>query len=101
MAACADDYEEYSMIVSEIAKWTKDSPDAPNVYQIEEALLESIANKDIDVYEVYEGRLRLTTAPPNHERIGELWFYVSEQGKTWVRGIDPIEIGSISTSECE
>lgn len=91
MEACANDYEEFSMIVSEIAKWTKDASDVPNVNQIEQALFESIANADVDVYEVHECRLRLIATPLKHEKMGELWFYVSEQGKTWVRESNQIE----------
>ena len=91
MRACADDYEEFSMIVSEIEEWTNVDPNAPTIHQIEEALVQSITNKDIEAFEVHECRLRLTTVLPDHETISELWFYVTEQGKKWVQEMCEIE----------
>ena len=99
MEACADDYEEFSMIVSEIEKWTKGNPNAPTIGQIEDALVQSIADKDIDSFEVHEHSLRLITIQPDHEIIGELWFYVTERGKKWVQEMCEIESNEISTSE--
>ncbi len=91
MEACADDYEEFSMIVSEIAKWTNGTPHAPSVSQIEHALLQSIADNDISAFEVYENRLRLTVTRPDHESISTLWFYVTEQGKERLKETDAEE----------
>jgi len=87
MRACADDYEEFSMIVSEIEKWTTGDPNAPTIRQIQEALIQSITNRDIDAFEVADCELRLTSILPDLETIGELWFYVTEQGRKWVQGV--------------
>lgn len=99
MEACADNFEEFSMIVSEIAKWTNGDPSSPTISQIEEALVQSITNKDIEAFEVHNWRLRLTPVLPDHETIKELWFYVTEQGKKWVQEMREIESEKISTSE--
>jgi uncharacterized Zn finger protein len=99
MEACADDYEEFSMIVSEIEKWTNGDPNAPTIRQIEEALVQSIAHKDIEAFEVYGDRLRVTTKQPDHETISELWFYVTEQGKKWVQKMCEIEGDVVPKSE--
>ncbi len=99
MEACANDYEEFSMVVSEIEKWTDGDPNAPTISQIEEALVQSIANKDIEAFEVHDCELRLTTVEPDHETISELWFYVTEQGKKWVQEMCEIESNEVSTSE--
>jgi hypothetical protein len=96
--ACADDYEEFSMIVSEIEKWTNGDPNAPTIRQIEEALVQSIANKDIEAFEVHDCELRLTTVQPDHETISDLWFYVTEQGKKWVQEMCEIESNEVSKS---
>jgi hypothetical protein len=95
--ACADDYEEFSMIVSEIEKWTKGGPTAPTTGQIEEALVQSIANKDIEAFEVHGCELHLTTVQPDHETISDLWFYVTEQGKNWIREMCEIESNEVSS----
>ena len=99
MEACADDYEEFSMIVSEIEKWRNGDPNAPTIHQIEEALIQSIENKDIEAFEENDCRLCLTTVLPDHETISRLWFYVTGQGKKWVREMCEIERNEISTSE--
>jgi len=99
MESCADDYEEFNMIVSEIEEWTNGDPNAPTIRQIEEALVQSITNMDIAAFEVHDCRLRLTTALPDHETISELWFYVTEQGKKWVQETCEIEKDEVSKSE--
>jgi hypothetical protein len=99
MEACADDYEEFSMVVSEIEKCTNGDPNAPTISQIEEALVQSVANKDIEAFEVHDCRLRLTPVQPGHETISELWFFVTEQGKKWVQEMCEIESNVVSTSE--
>jgi hypothetical protein len=99
MEACANDYEEFSMMVSDIGKWTKGESNAPTIGELEEALVQSIANKDIDAFEEQEDGLRLTTLPPNHETIGTIWFYATEQGKKWVKEMCEIENNEVSTSK--
>jgi hypothetical protein len=99
MEACADDYEEFSMVVSEIKKWTNCAPNAPTIHQIKEALIESIANKDLQAYEEHDCRICLTTVLPDHETTSELWFYVTEQGKKWVQEMSEFESNEVSTSE--
>ena len=99
MEACANDYEEFSMIVSEIEKWTNGDPNAPTIRQIEEALIQSIANKDIEAFEEHDCGLCLTTLLPDHETISKLWFYVTERGKKWVQEMCEIESNEVSTSE--
>src|ERR1035437_3412602 len=81
MEACADDYEEFSMIVSEIEEWTNGASDSPDVNGIVNALIQSIADKDIEAYEVREHRLQLTTVQPDRASIADLWFYVTDKGK--------------------
>jgi hypothetical protein len=92
MEACADDYEEFSMIVSEIAKWTSGAKDAPSVGQIEQALFQSLTDNDIEAYEVQENRLQRTTAQPDHSSVAEFWFYITEQGKKWLKETDTEEM---------
>jgi hypothetical protein len=99
MEACADDYEDFRMIVSEIKKWTNRDPDAPTIRQIKEALIESIANRDIEACEEHDCRICLTTVLPDHDTISGLWFYVTEQGKKWVQEMSEIQSSEVSTPE--
>ena len=87
------------MIVSEIEKWTSGDTGAPTLLQIKEALIQSIADKDIEAFQVDENRLCLTTVPPDHETIGELWFYVTERGKKWVQEMCEIESNEVPKVE--
>jgi hypothetical protein len=98
MEACANDYEEFNMIVSEVGRSTKGDPNAPTISQIEEALVQSIANKDIEAFEVHDCELHLTTVQPDHKIISEFWFYVTEQGKKWVQEMCKIEGNEVSKS---
>jgi hypothetical protein len=98
MEACANSYEEFNMIVSEVGRWTNGDPNAPTMRQIEEALVQSIANKEIQAFEVHDCERHLTTVQPDHETISDLWFYVTEQGKKWVQQMCGIESNEVLKS---
>jgi hypothetical protein len=81
LQAVADDFEEFEMIVNEITKWTSTNTRAPNVERIQQALMRAIAEGTVKTYEPREGDRQLVTAEADPQRIHNLWFYISEQGK--------------------
>ncbi|MGA3047501.1 MAG: molybdenum cofactor biosynthesis protein MoaE [Terracidiphilus sp.] len=79
--AVADDYEEFNMVVSQIAEWTKNSASNPAIDQIELALMNSIADRDIQAYEYSESSCRYLAVEADPASIRTRWFYITEQGK--------------------
>jgi hypothetical protein len=49
--ACANDYEDFNMIVSEVTRWTKSEFKAPDIGEIENALMSAIADNEVVAYE--------------------------------------------------
>jgi hypothetical protein len=75
---CADDYEDFDMIVSEVIKWTRSEFKAPEVNEIENALLESIAKADVIAYAYSETHQKFVATQADHQNIRTLWFYITE-----------------------
>jgi hypothetical protein len=79
LQAVADDFEEFEMIVNEIAKWTKKT--APDADQVRQALMRAIAGGVIKAYESREGHRQLVATEAASQKIHSLWFYITDQGK--------------------
>jgi uncharacterized Zn finger protein len=88
MQAVADDFEEFEMIVSEIAKWTNANDGVPNSTQIERALLKAIADKRVKAYEADGPSNQLTETQADSENLQRLWFYITDQGKTQMQSFE-------------
>jgi hypothetical protein len=79
LQAVADDFEEFEMIVNEIAKWTKKT--APDADQVQQALMRATAEGVIKAYEPREGHRQLVATEADPQKIHSLWFYITEQGR--------------------
>jgi len=88
LLSVADDYEELEMIISEIVKRAGSGNDAPDRNQIEHALIVSIADKDVEAYEYSEKYCRFISALADPQNLHTLWFYITEQGKERLRGLE-------------
>ena len=80
LQAVANDFEEFEMIASEIAKWTTGDESAPDASQIEQVLMKTISNDDVRAYEPREGHRQLVATQADPQKIHSLWFYITEQG---------------------
>jgi hypothetical protein len=87
LIAVADDYEDFEMIVNEIADWTRNDNDAPDISQIEHELIKSIEDKDIKAYEPSETTNQLRAVHADPQKIRTLWFYITEKGLTRLEGL--------------
>lgn len=88
LQAVANDYEDFEMIVSEIVGWTSKDNVALDVSQIQDALMKSIADKDVKAYEPSETSNHLIVTQADPQKIRTLWFYITEQGKKRLQGLD-------------
>jgi molybdopterin synthase catalytic subunit len=79
--AVANDYEEFDMVVAEVSKRKNNVAELPDAAQIEQALIELIAEKDVQAFEFIEGSSRYVPVEAKLETIRDRWFYVTEQGK--------------------
>jgi hypothetical protein len=79
--ACADDYEDFDMIVSEVTKWTKGDFKTPCISEIENALLKCIADGEVIGYEYSEKLHQFVAAEAKFQSNRTLWFYITEQSK--------------------
>jgi molybdopterin synthase catalytic subunit len=79
--AVANDYEDFDMVVAEVSKWMSNSARTPDIAQVAQALMESIAEKDVQAFEFVEGTSRYVPVEAKLETIRDRWFYVTEQGK--------------------
>jgi hypothetical protein len=91
LQAVANDFEEFEMIVGEIAKWTNGYQAAPDRRQIEQALMTAIAGEDIKAYEPREGHRQLVATQADPRKIHSLWFYITEQGKSRMQRLEALE----------
>jgi molybdopterin synthase catalytic subunit len=81
LSVVADDYEEFDMVVSEASKWIKNSANAPDAAQVTQALMELIAEGDVQALKYVEDSSRYIPVEAELETIRDLWFYITEQGK--------------------
>ncbi|MFZ0743792.1 MAG: hypothetical protein WAM85_05265 [Terracidiphilus sp.] len=89
LQAVADDYEELEMIISEIVKWTTaDGSGTPDRSQIEHTLMASITDKDVQAYLPSEPSGQLVPAMADPQNLHTLWFYITEQGKERLQGLE-------------
>jgi molybdopterin synthase catalytic subunit len=79
--AVADDYEDFDMVVAEVSKWMGNSARTPDAAQVAQALMESIAEKDVQAFEYAESSSRYILVEAKLETIRDRWFYITEQGK--------------------
>jgi len=79
--ACANDYEDFEMIVSEVAKWTKSKFKTPGISEIEDALLMSITEGNVIAYEYSETLRRFVAKQAAPQNIRTLWFCITEECK--------------------
>jgi molybdopterin synthase catalytic subunit len=79
--AVADDYEDFDMVVAEVSKGTSNSAQTPDIDQVVQALMESIAEKDVQAFEYIEGSSRYVPVEAKLETIRDRWFYITEKGK--------------------
>ncbi|HEY1679239.1 MAG TPA: molybdenum cofactor biosynthesis protein MoaE [Candidatus Sulfotelmatobacter sp.] len=79
--AVADDYEEFDMIFHEVSKWINNPTLTPDAVQIQDALMKSVAEKDIQAFEYSESSARFLPAEVGSANIRKLWFHITDQGK--------------------
>lgn len=79
--AVADDYENFDMVVTEVKKRMSNSARALDAAQVAQALMESIAEKDMQAFEYAENSSRYVPVEAKLETIRDRWFYITEQGK--------------------
>ncbi|MGD0730978.1 MAG: hypothetical protein ABR956_06920 [Terracidiphilus sp.] len=91
LQAVANDFEEFGMIVSDIAKWTSGNQSTPDHRHIEQALMAAIAREEITAYECSETTNQLITTQADTQKLRELWFYITEQGKTRMQRLEAME----------
>jgi hypothetical protein len=84
---CANDYEDFDMIVSEVHKWTKSEFNVPEISKIENALMKAIATNDVIAYE-YNEPARLTPAHVDPQNISTIMFYATEHGREKLRKLE-------------
>jgi hypothetical protein len=88
LQAVANDFEEFEMIVSDIAKWTTGEQTAPDPGQIETALITAIDNGEITAYECSETSNQFIATRADTETLRAYWFYITEQGKTRMQRLE-------------
>ena len=97
--AVADDYEDFDMVVAEVSKWMSNSAQTPDAAQVAQALMESIAENDVQAFEYAEGSSRYVPVEAKLETIRDRWFYITEQGKR--RLSEPVDCISLTRERIE
>jgi hypothetical protein len=88
LQSVANDYENFEMILSEIAKWTSMDATALNVDQIKDSLMKAIERENIKAYEYSEESRQFIAADADRKAIHSLWFYITEQGKKQMQKLE-------------
>ncbi len=83
--AIADDYENIETILETVQKF--DSP-AATVHQVSETLHDLIQDGLAQAYDLSPGVPHATKADFSSNRIDELWFYVTPEGKKFVQELN-------------
>jgi hypothetical protein len=78
----ANDYENFEMILSEVAKWTSKYETASDAEKIKDSLMKAIADEDIKAYEYSEMLRQFIVTQADPQKIDSYWFYITEQGLT-------------------
>jgi hypothetical protein len=88
LQAVANDYEEFDMIVHDVTKLMHGVCEAPNVIQIENALMKSIVDRNVDAYQYSETIHQYVATQADVQNLRTLWFYITDQGKRRLRDIE-------------
>jgi hypothetical protein len=83
-ASIADDYEEFGTIAEHISLWAASRDIEPSREEIVSALENLIAEGDANSYLLSASAAKAQPVAYSKERLDELWFYLTPQGKTKV-----------------
>jgi hypothetical protein len=78
----ADDYEEFGKIAKDVSLWAASRDIEPSREELVSALESLIAEGDATSYLLSASPAKAQPVPYSKERLDELWFYLTPQGKT-------------------
>lgn len=80
MGAMADDYESYEIIIGCITGFAAEAGETLDLAEIPGLLKELIEKGNVDAFELSSFAPHAVVVPFSHDRLDELWYYLSPKG---------------------
>ena len=76
--AVSDDFEDFEMVASEVAKWSGIAVNEEHTNRIERVLMSLLADKRIAAYAPSGAQNLMIPTEANGQNIKSLWFYIKK-----------------------